>query len=274
MSKLNGGALMLIAVGVTLLAQSQPSSSPKERVAEQNSGAQTEKSDARREATRPSPNVTVVKQEGTADHQTRDTKADENIAIQRKLANLTGWLVVVGSIQALILAGTIWAIVNQTAVNRALERAWVLVDIEHDSQKWADRKMHVLQGSGTSGDSTAFYAVMICKNEGRSPAWLGERRATFEIIDVPPLHPNWDKLEIVETSPVPLGTGQAQPHTERFEFRAIAQGHEQLGKMSIIYGIVKYRDIFGKERRTTFGYRLTTDRKFVRLEYPEYNHHT
>jgi len=190
------------------------------------------------------------------------------------LADFTFWLVVVGFIQAGILAATVWVIQRQVSTSRHIERAWVMADLEHDSQKWADRKVHVLQGSGTSGDSTGFYAVLICRNEGRSPAWLGERRARFEIVSGLPPKPNLELTELIEASPTPLGTGQALPHTERLSFPITAQGHEELGRMNVIYGVVKYRDIFGKNRKTTFGYRLTPDRRFVRLEYAEYNKHT
>lgn len=34
----------------------------------------------------------------------------------------------------------------------------------------------------------------------------------------------------------------------------------------VVYGIVKYRDIFDKLRETTFGYRITASRELVRLE--------
>jgi len=44
--------------------------------------------------------------------------------------------------------------------------------------------------------------------------------------------------------------------------------------MSVIYGFVKYRDIFKKQRTTTFGYRITNG-VLKRLEnYPKYNENT
>lgn len=45
--------------------------------------------------------------------------------------------------------------------------------------------------------------------------------------------------------------------------------------MMVVYGIVKYRDIFDKLRETTFGYRITPSRELVRLEGKgEYNKYT
>ncbi len=46
------------------------------------------------------------------------------------------------------------------------------------------------------------------------------------------------------------------------------------GELAVIYGIVKYWDIYDKARTTTFGYRMLpgTDTRFTRLiNYPKYN---
>jgi len=269
--------LVPAAIGITIAAQGQPSRSPEQRVAKSGTRSSTENANTANKEVNGSPNVTLIlKQENPATHKSDENKVDENIAIQRKLANFTFSLVVVGLIQAGILAGTVYVIWRQKSTCH-IERAWVMVDLEHDSQKWSDRKVHVLSGSGTEGDSTRFFAVLICRNEGRSPAWLGERRAKFEIVDYLPPEPNLEATEIIEVSPTPLGIGQALPHTERLSFPMTAQGHEEPGKMNVIYGVVKYRDIFQKQRQTTFGYRLTHDRKFVRLEgdqYRKYNENT
>jgi hypothetical protein len=191
------------------------------------------------------------------------------------------WLVVVGFIQAAILAGTIYAIIHQTNVNRNTVRAWVMVEVAHDAAKWAgpkNEKVHMLEGSGSSGDSTAFYAVLTCRNEGKSPAWIYERRAKFEIVSAAlPLKPKFDSAEFVEVEPTPLGTGQALTHTDNLEWLAQAREHIQQGQMAVVYGIVKYRDIFGARRQTTFGYRITPSNALRRLEgeqYGEYNKNT
>ena len=171
-------------VGVSLFAQSQPSRTQEKEVAKQEArlGAENPKLPIKEATGSPNGTVIVNKQENPPSHKPDENKDDENIAIQRKLANLTLLLVVVGSIQAAILVATVVVIWKQMSVARHIERAWVMADIEHDSQKWGDRKNHILRGSGTNGDTTGFYAVLVCRNEGKSPAWLGERRAKFEIV--------------------------------------------------------------------------------------------
>jgi hypothetical protein len=155
------------------------------------------------------------------------------------------------------------------------ERAWIMADVEWDSSKWADRKPHVLEGSGTGGDTTGIYVVLTCRNEGRSPAWIEEKRARFQIVDVLPDEPDLTSAEFIQAGPEPIGIGKALPHTNHISWQAIGAGHEGLGKMMVVYGVVKYRDIFNKHRETTFGYRITPSRELVRLEGSrEYNRHT
>ncbi len=137
------------------------------------------------------------------------------------------------------------------------ERAWVMADVEWDTSKWADRKAHVIEGSGTGGDSTGIYVVLTCRNEGRSPAWIEEKRAKFEIVEVLPEKPDLTSAEFIQAGPEPIGIGKALPHTNHISWQAIGTGHESLGKVMVVYGVVKYRDIFDRVRETTFGYRIT-----------------
>src|SRR5260370_19507649 len=86
--------------------------------------------------------------------------------------------VVIAAFTLLVSGGVVW----QLRTSKTIERAWVMADVEPDSEKWRDRKLHVLQVSGTSGDSTAIYAVLVCTNAGKSPAWINETRAKLEIV--------------------------------------------------------------------------------------------
>lgn len=179
---------------------------------------------------------------------------------------------VIAAFTLLLFVGVVW----QIRTSKTIERAWVMADVEPDSEKWRDRKLHVLQGSGTSGDSTAIYAVLVCTNAGKSPAWINETRAKFEIVETLPPTPNFESAEYVEASTIPLGMveGGAAPHTQRLPWTPTAVGHEELGKMSVIYGFVRYRDIFKRLHVTTFGYRIIHG-QLKRLEnYPEYNQNT
>ncbi len=179
---------------------------------------------------------------------------------------------VIAAFTILLFVGVAW----QIRTSKTIERAWVMAEVVPDSEKWRDRRLHVLEGSGTSGDSTAIYAVLVCTNAGKSPAWISETRAKFEIVETLPAVPNFESAEYIEASTIPLGMveGGAAPHTQRLPWTPTAVGHEELGKMSVIYGFVKYRDIFKKQRITTFGYRIING-TLRRLEaYPKYNENT
>ena len=153
----------------------------------------------------------IVKQESAASHQPTATDSQEDIDIQRQVAGFTKWLVIVGFIQAAILALTVWAVNRQTKA----QRAWVSVDIEWDRTRWSDGKFHRIEGSGTSGDQTLFEAVLTCRNEGKSPAWIDEKRAKCELFTMIPEKPNLAATEIVQLGPEPIGIGQAIPHTTK-----------------------------------------------------------
>ena len=179
-------------------------------------------------------------------------------------------LVLVGVVQTLVLAGTIFVIWKQLSTARNAQRAWVMVDVEHNDKKWADGQVHVIEGSGTGGNTTAFYAILVCRNEGSSPGWIDEKRVKFEIVSSLPSRPDFESPQFNQAGPIPIGT--AQPNAVPFE--PIAVGHQEDKKLTVIYGIVKYRDIFGKRRWTTFAYRILNG-ELRRLEgYPEYNKNT
>lgn len=268
--------LALTAVATTGVFGSQDA--PEKRVTKQGTVAQAEDAARPEQHKNGSQNVTVVVTQGAPptnkDQNTYST--DENTEIQRKIAHFTKWLAIIAGIQALILGLTVWAIVRQTSTMRAVERAWVMADVEPDSEKWRDRKLHVLQGSGTSGDSTAIYAVLVCTNAGKTPAWLNEMRAKFEIVKTLPLRPNFETAEHIEMGTIPLGMkeGGAVPYVQRLSWTPIATGHEELGKMAVIYGFVKYRDVFQKRRMTTFAYRITNGQLRRLEDYPKYNDNT
>src|SRR5690242_681589 len=108
------------------------------------------------------------------------------------IARFTEALVVVGFLQFLILSVQWWTLWRQSIFFRNSERAWISVELDWDKKKWADGKFHMLLGSGTMGDDTVFEAIVVCKNEGKSPAWIEEKRARFELFSVIPEKPYLD----------------------------------------------------------------------------------
>jgi hypothetical protein len=122
-------AVILATIGNASFGQGQPSGTPKTGAVKKNRGAKSkiakkpncetccaENGPATPQQTSPTPN------------QSANTESDENIKTQRKLISFTFWLVVVGFIQAAILALTIWAIAHQTKTTKDTERAWVIAN--------------------------------------------------------------------------------------------------------------------------------------------------
>ena len=155
---------------------------------------------------------------------------------------------------------------NADAVINA-ERAWVFVEIAPTG------------GSVTFGEnwtmgaySFGFSVDLVCRNEGKTIAWITEKRIALASVDIPPKDQQWEGIPIVETAPdervVPSGD---------FASTHLVECADTLGeKTAIIYGLVKYRDIFDQPRYTRFGHRLTKDRRrWVPLtEYPAYHKQT
>lgn len=152
-----------------------------------------------------------------------------------------------------------------------------MAEVRHDADKWADRKPHVLEGDGTDGESTAIYAVLVCTNAGKSPAWIEQTVAKFQMVTTLPSEPNFESAQYIQGSTTPLGMaeGGALPHTQKIPWVPIAKGHQQLQQTAVIYGRIVYRDIFGKKRITTFGYKVRPPAQLERLEgHPKYNQNT
>lgn len=167
---------------------------------------------------------------------------------------------------------------RQTSILINSERAWIMAQVEGDRAKWNDGKVHIVLGSGTDGDSTGAWIVLSCHNEGKSPAWIYEKRVKFEVVHRVNPEPDFDSLPVVFRGREPIGIGQsAIPNITKLHRLEIAEGHSKSGDAMIIYGIVKYRDIFDERRHVTFGYRIlraANDYTLERLSEHAYNDNT
>lgn len=165
-------------------------------------------------------------------------------------------------------AATAASLNAQAVINS--ERAWVFADllptIGHAR----------FLGEGT----TSIFARINCKNVGRSPAWIFEVRVRFKFVEA-------DKLSAIppleEAEEIWAGTHPIAPTDEPFssDCTLAAEGIQGIdsitGEWAVIFGVVKYRDIYNESRQTTFGYRMLpgTDTRFTRLiNYPKYNEST
>ncbi len=88
--------IVLATVGVACASQAKPLSTPEKRVAKQSGSLGAQESTGSKEDKTATPNVTViVKQEQPPAKKPDENQAqdEENTRIQRRLANLTTWLV-------------------------------------------------------------------------------------------------------------------------------------------------------------------------------------
>jgi hypothetical protein len=137
------------------------------------------------------------------------------------------------------------------------ERAWIMVQVTRVPVT-GGLIAHGQSWSAESGlvETTSIRFRMTCKNEGHTPAWITERRYCLKILSgTPPTKPNFNDSDEIQNDPEPLASGQA---TDR-DLTVTVTGQEQPGQITILYGVLKYRDIFADNRETTFGYAITSD---------------
>jgi hypothetical protein len=233
---------VLAAVGVSLASQSKPPGTPKQRVAKSDSGSGAQNSDTASKDAGNFPNVTVVVKPD-------ESKDDENIAIQRKLAHFTLCLVVVGFIQAVILTATVWVLRSQITTSRHIERAWVFVTIGE------------LPPFTSDPSTIAFMWIKpTIQNYGRTPARLTKVVARYQTMPMSGLPPQAlpakpeypaDQTATIEGKDILLPPNIASqpinvPVTPE-QLTAARRGEVAL----YIHGFVSYLDTVGEKSHTT-----------------------
>jgi hypothetical protein len=150
------------------------------------------------------------------------------------------------------------------------ERAWVIVYLgwPHGEQQ------------GMLGESISFgvqtwniYLSLTCQNHGRTPAWITE--ISIGLLDTSKEIPGNPPLEYARQLETPsdtlLSSAPGYSTTEQVSSDKPIASEE--GR--VVFGAVKYRDVYGENRQTTFGYRVTKGFRLERLfGYPEYNKHS
>jgi len=146
------------------------------------------------------------------------------------------------------------------------ERAWISADISFQTGA------HIFDGtSGNGSMTTGVYVELMCSNQGKSPAWIIEKRAAFRIVKELPQEPDMSSAEIIQHEPEPMAAGASST----YKWSTVCEGRHGPHTCTLLYGIVKYRDIFEKERETRFGYFLTVNNELERLaKFPRYNLNT
>jgi hypothetical protein len=154
------------------------------------------------------------------------------------------------------------------------ERAWVMTEIQWEEKGWV--------GNIHKGEESVYFSgFLMCKNDGSSPAWITEMFARMIVADIDgyPKKPDF-------SSPIVIGYdflgAVVEPLTvgkeHKFPIELRCSGKLVYPKIAIIYGYVRYADIFKEERYTGFGYTVGKDNMLCRIpiggDTAEYNRYT
>lgn len=146
------------------------------------------------------------------------------------------------------------------------ERAWLMVEFS-DTLDWP-------MGKYRQGNKFADISLT-CRNDGSTPCWIEEIRATGLVITRDTVLPDIaSSSEPQFTGPLPVG---ARTEAKPFRFDVdITGGMPDLGEQVVIYGIVSYRHQFDKKlATTTFAYWAVSGQPWKRLQnQPKYNSYT
>jgi hypothetical protein len=164
--------------------------------------------------------------------------------------------VIVGVVVAFIYLRTLRAIEKQTESNRksaeaahksadalvSAERAWVMVEIH-----WATQSGHLARSESSDGTiRTGAFVNLICRNQGKTPAWIAERHIRVEVTNSVAPKPQLQGAEIsYDLEPLAAGGPDSIQH-----WSLMGDGWAGVGRATLIYGVVKYRDVFSPSRET------------------------
>jgi hypothetical protein len=147
---------------------------------------------------------------------------------------------------------------NAEAVINA-ERAWLTASLE-----WSGDKGRIVGDANRSMLSLQ----LVIKNEGKTRAWIIERRLGFFVTDSVPDEPDLDSTDGVDQlTAIPAGGKFVDDWTP------IGYGDMDKRKYSVVYGSVRYLDIFNEIRSTVYGYRVHPRIQEIEplTEFPKYN---
>jgi hypothetical protein len=142
------------------------------------------------------------------------------------------------------------------------ERAWIMVELEwvpgYLGRELGSRK---IEGGEQTFNTTAPIRFKYT-NEGKTIAWIDEKLACFQIVKELPKQPDLSVLEMLDPVPEWIGVKGGGKLDRGLE----ADGQENIeGAMSVVWGVIKYRDAFNARHETVFGFRIRPDETFVRL---------
>jgi hypothetical protein len=136
------------------------------------------------------------------------------------------------------------ALANAQAIINA-ERAWITANAE-----WRpDEAMHIVARENRSSMNIRFRF----QNQGRTPAWITSKGFGCMIRDSVPDEPELDSdsFNVTEGLEVINAGGTFLEDQMLMDY-----ANASTAKFVIVYGLVKYRDIFNQRHATLFGYRI------------------
>lgn len=146
------------------------------------------------------------------------------------------------------------------------ERSWIMVDLE--PKPGGGEKIREILTS----DTTFVPLRIACRNEGRSPAWITEKRVCLRfVVSIPP-DPNLESIDYRDPDLDAVSVGKPG---RAWDVDVSCEGRHDSTEdtaLLIVYGVVKYRDAFSDKHSTTFGYTLGVNGRLKRItENPKYN---
>jgi hypothetical protein len=143
------------------------------------------------------------------------------------------------------------------------EAASIMVSIVMDNS-------NVRSVSDSTGDRTEIYFNYICINQGRTAAWIIQKGFRFLILDSMPDEPDLESIGSLQLEPESVDAHQESQRQFSWECR----GHIRHENIALIWGVVKYEDVFGNQRWSRFGYKIKPNNILERINLPAYNKRT
>lgn len=158
------------------------------------------------------------------------------------------------------------ALLNARAVINA-ERARLAIDVEM-SPFLGDLAVR-------DGEMVANFNLT-CINVGKTPAWIYDVVVDLQCLMVIPDYPKFSEAAEVHSKPRTLQPSERDPKGFSQAYSLLCKGEWGFDKQIVICGSVKFRDVFEKNGRSTFGYTIRADGKNVdRIDdLPAYNRNT
>jgi hypothetical protein len=181
-------------------------------------------------------------------------------------------LIIIGLLQAAALAILWRTIGRQDEHFKSSERAWILAEFGWYEEGPAISASTTEVG-GLAVAASEIKLKLICRNEGKSPAWIDGVRGRADIVAEVAASDDSERTDLTSFGALPaLAAGMQQARILQFE----CPSQPKEGEFFSVYVTIDYRDIFGIKRKTTLGYSLDPSGEMIYRQdaYPQRNMNT